>query len=247
MKKTIIALLVLSGIAAGGETVTKDEASALLINKGSKEGWLTNGVSIKSNSDGSSTLTGVFATKDGSKSITTVALTIDVSQLSTPTANTPFIILDGSTADIGIGLKSDGKLSSYWDFNSGADYSHITSSASFTPGTKGSLTLIFSMATNGTTLHYINPGPTSYTNGNMNTNDNLYGNLGTVTTLTLSSTATKAITKMAIWNDVGAKRDNDLARSAFNVVSTMTTVPEPTTATLSLLALAGLAARRRRK
>ena len=86
MKKTIIALLVLSGIAAGGETVTKDEASALLINKGSKEGWLTNGVSIKSNSDGSSTLTGVFATKDGSKSITTVALTIDVSQLSTPTA-----------------------------------------------------------------------------------------------------------------------------------------------------------------
>lgn len=45
--------------------------------------------------------------------------------------------------------------------------------------------------------------------------------------------------------DLSSLAGNDVAFSTY--VKTMTVVPEPTTATLSLLALAGLAARRRRK
>ena len=216
------------------------------------------------NADGSITLSGIVAAVDpvgtfayqtgnGNRTVTTLAITLDVTKLSKPnptitegtdadgnptqteTVSTKNLVMYDAGTDIGIGLNSNNAIVGLWGSNNGYY-------AAGTLPSSGMLTVIYSFCNAGTSIYYA-PGDT-YTNGSYWTNTNLKGTLGSIDTLTLSADAASAMTNMTVWAGQGATANNDLAREAIAVNKL---IPEPTTATLSLLALAGLAMRRRRK
>lgn len=252
MKKTLIALTASAACASALTVSTEDMTGYAIVSGDSVADWTLSGLTAQSNKNGTVTLSGDIAktvlVSDKERTHTTIALTLDVSKLSVPTAGTDeqgnptvtsnaLLTLDGST-DIGFGINSNKQITGMWGDNT--NYMQAGSTNGYT-----SLTLIFTFADNGTALHYAPNG--TYTNGTFWSNSGLKGNVGNISDMTLSTDLISAITSIAVWSGQGNRADNDLAVSAINALGSIPVVPEPTTATLSLLALAGLAARRRRK
>lgn len=232
MKKTLIALLALGSCALGLELKQGDITGYVHVSGESMADWKTN-FTITELTGGSLQFSDVLiasTTGDTSnRTVTTVAITLDASKLATQAANTPLLTLDGTT-DIGIGFTTDRKASTMW----GDNYSYFAVN-SVLP-TTGSVTLTFSFGDGGTSLYV----GTAY-----DTHQGLKGAVGEITAMTLSAYAVDALQSITTYAGVASLRDTALASSAA-ALNAAHAIPEPATATLSLLALAGLAARRRR-
>ncbi len=233
MKKTIIALMALAGVASAVTLTEKDITGYVHVEGTSFSEWTTN-FTITEEADGDYKFSGApIATEypdSDKRSVTTVAITLDASKLSTVAANSPLLILDGTT-DIGIGFTADRKASTIW----GTNYSYFAVN-SVLP-TTGDVTLTLSFGNDGTSL---------YVGAAYDTHSALKGAVGEIDTMILSSYAVDAMKSITTYAGVASLRDTSLASSAI-ALNAAKAIPEPTTATLSLLALAGLAARRRRK
>lgn len=253
MKKTLIALMALAGCASALELTTSDLTGYAVANDGwtSVNDWTIAGLTSTLQQNGSVLLSGDIAklvpgSDDKNRTVTTVAITLDLSKLDLPDATTDaegnpavgranFVTLHGTgTNAIGMALSSEGKVSTIW----GTNLSYFTVNSVL--ATTGTTTLTFSCTTDGTSL---------YVGSVMDTHSGLKGDLGNITQMTLSAEAVAAMQSISVYSGVGNLRDSDLASSAaaINAQLPVELIPEPTTATLSLLALCGLAARRRRK
>ena len=175
----------------------------------------------------------------GARTITSIAFTLDLSMLTLPTSDSVMITIDGSKADTGVGVNSTGALTGTWN-----DSKYYTSGASVS-GT-GEVTFVYTLGQGGTRI-YEGDVDTFWSSGG------LRGDIGTINSLTVESWVLPALKNMTIWSTTDLYievKDATNANYAANrelVGTVFTTIPEPTTATLSLLALAGLAARRRRR
>ena len=252
MKKTLITLLAISGLAMGA-TVTQEQSTAYL-NAGTAgtavenwtQAWYNTPITLTKNDNGSVTLTGDFWKKEGSYSTFALAITLDGSKLTLPTEGAESLVkYDGSIADTGLGLTSAGKITGTWVHGNTTNYAYLT--ANSTLATDKLTTVVLTFNTHGTAIYLAPEG--NYTNGTFWSNSGLRGDIGTCNGITLSATAVAAMVNMTTWSgsDVIVTRgDNEFARAAVGITNGFI-IPEPATATLSLLALAGLAVRRRRK
>ena len=264
MKKTIIALMALTGVASAAWTA--DDANGWLCKSG--DTWVTSSATVTEDAT-SKDLTIQILDADNqaidfsyqedantTRACYTFAITLNLDELTSPTSATSAVWGGGK---VGIGL------------NNGVVTACIGSTASWnttglTLGTSGSLTLIVTTDTKGSMiLAYGEDG--TYTsvvgsqsggnkvNGTTTDGGTYYGwtNLkekANITTFTIDASIANAVEKFAVWD---SKVESDGLNSAAmlanmdTVAAAMKVIPEPTTATLSLLALAGLAARRRRK
>lgn len=238
MKKTLIALMALSG----GAMAAANSPTAFINATGdSVTPWELSNLTYTVNDDGDMVFAGsdFIAKKVGSRTVTSIAFTLDLSQLTLPTSASRMITIDGSQ-DTGVGVTADGALTGTWT-NTTAYY---TTAASLV-GT-GEATFVYTLGQEGTRIY----------EGDVDvfwSSSNLRGDLGTINNLTVESWVLPALKNMTIWSETDLcievkDESNDAYTDNRELVSKVfTTVPEPTTATLSLLALAGLAARRRRK
>ena len=246
MKKTIVTLMALASCASALELTTDNLTGYAVTNEGwtTVNDWTVSGLTTTQQENGSVLLTGDIAALL-TRTTTTVAITLDLSKLELPEAvagtdgsttvgYANFVTLQGSTA-IGMSLSSEGKVSTIW----GDNLHYFTVNQVL--GTTGTVTLTFSCTNDGTTL---------YVGAAKDSHSNLRGNVGTISQLTLSAEAVAAMQSISVYSGTGSLRDDQFASSAAAINAQLPLspiVPEPATATLSLLALAGLAARRRRK
>ncbi len=238
MKKTLITLLALGGFSHG-LTLTQGDITGYVLNDAeSYTNWTTDfDITLQTNGDmvfSDRPISSLVTGSDGTtRTVTTVAITLDASKLTTPTSTSPLLTLDGSGADIGIGLNSDRKATTMWIADSATpNYAYFT--VNNVLASTGTITLTMSFTNDGTTL---------YTPDGYNSDSRLKGALGSITSMTLSSYAVDALEAITVYAGTGNLRDTAVYNSS---VSLNASIPEPTTATLSLLALAGLCARRRR-
>lgn len=242
MKATITALFALAGCASALTLTTNDLSGYAVVDGTSVQDWTLSGLTANQLTSGAVELSGDIGIQlpgsdNKNRTVTTVAITLDLSKLTLPTAGAEnavtrsnFVTLDGST-DIGMAISSEGKVSTIWGDN--LNFYTVNSVL----GNTGSITLTFSMTTDGTSL---------YVGDKMDTHSGLKGECGDITKLTLSAEAVAAMESISVYSGVGNLRDGEMAASAAAINATLP-IPEPATATLSLLALAGLAARRRRR
>ena len=258
MKKTIIALIALSATAMAAEPAwTLSEAAGYAYKNG--DAWiLSEGASLTNNvfsfTDEDDATIG-FNMTDGStnRATYTFAVTLDLEKLTFPSSNTS-MVYGGSK--VGFGLDSNGLVTAA--IGSGTPK---WSSTGVIADTEGSLTLIVSTGANGSIIAAYGDYSTDTTKQNANNRVNFTAGTTTaggatyswtglkegtaITNFTMNSSIASAITGIAVWQN-GTQSALLDATTIDSIAGTMKTIPEPTTATLSLLALAGLAARRRR-
>ena len=148
------------------------------------------------------------------------------------------LTLNGSTNITGLGVNAAGNMTGTWTNNA----AYLTSEASLVGTTERSFVYVLGTG-NGTQQ----AGGTQIYADNADTvwsSSGLKGDLGNISTMTLESWAVDALVSMVVWSGTEAYGNKEIAAQAFAANQSL---PEPTTATLSLLALAGLAARRRRR
>lgn len=163
----------------------------------------------------------------------TITMVLDASKVTLPAAGTSASIIKDNGSGWGLGVNSNGALTGTWSTNT----AYYTSRASI--GSSGLLTITITTGdtTNGTNIFLGNDGaPSASTSGN---NGNLKGSFNS-STLVVNSGYVDAIQKLYVFNS------NLTNAEVATVAQAVEAVPEPSTATLSLLALAGLAVRRRR-
>ena len=212
MKKTIIALLALAGVAAAAPLTLTSPAGGSLSSSNAAVAW----------SEDYSTLT-----------------SWELSFTLTDTALGDAIIFgtdrDGSgAAGYILSTNVDGSLEVYAR-NIGVNYSNSTAAGVVTAGTPVAITFSFVADENQYTNEIVG-GTFTVKAGEATSSWAVTSGLG-YTDLTNNSVS-------RFWTNGGAEQFSNITVTKLdnNMV-----VPEPTTATLSLLALAGLAARRRRK
>ena len=247
MKKTLITLLAVASCASALELTTQDLTGYAVATEGwsSVNDWSLGSLTATKNDNGSVLLSGDIATNPlgldattntyKNYTTTTVAITLDLSKLTLPAAGesnavtrSNFITLEGTTG-IGMAISSEGKVSTIW----GGNLNYFTVNS--TLGNTGNITLTFSCNNEGTTL---------YVGSAKDTHSGLRGDVGAISGITLSAAAVNALQCISVYSGTASLRDDQLAASAASINAS---IPEPTTATLSLLALCGLCARRRRK
>lgn len=187
----------------------------------------------------------------------TFAITLNLEKLTSPTSATS-AVWGGSK--VGIGLNNGvvtaciGSGSASWN------------TTGLTLGTSGSLTLIVTTDTKGSMILAYGEDGTYTSVADSQTGDNKFNGTTTdggtyygweklkekanITTFTIDASIANAVEKFAVWDSHAESTGLNSAAMLTNmdtVAAAMKVIPEPTTATLSLLALAGLAARRRRK
>ena len=212
MKKTIIALLALAGVAAAAPLTLTSPASGSLSSSNAAVAW----------SEDYSTLT----SWELSFTLTDAALG-DAILFGTDR--------DGSgAAGYILSTNVDGSLEVYAR-NIGVNYSNSTAAGVVTAGTPVAITFSFVADENQYTNEIVG-GTFTVKAGEATSSWAVTSGLG-YTDLTNNSVS-------RFWTNGGAEQFSNITVTKLdnNMV-----VPEPTTATLSLLALAGLAARRRRK
>ncbi len=238
MKKTIIALLALGGVAAAADTSVLDKAVVGFTNFSSgvaDYGTMVDDVTVSTTGSVTS-LTGI--TFDTAMSSTnnrdsfSITLVLDAAKIGSVSDFTSLAAAYySSSGAMGFGLDANGNIKGQWG----------TSAYNWTAGsmpTEGTITLTYvtgnhSGTTEGSRL-YVGDSATYYTNNSLRTGGNTYNkiefnNLG------------GAIKQAYVHNYC-------LTQAQVGTLMAETAaIPEPTTATLSLLALAGLAARRRRR
>lgn len=250
MKKTLITLLALAGVAAAAETLTAENATGWVYATGdSYTDWGLGSLSVSANAEGDLTFTGDIATAilpaGGAKqrTVTVIALTLDLAKLDLPEATSRMLTLNGSDSGgniTGLGVNAEGNMTGTWTNNA----AYLTSGASLVGTTERSFVYVLgtgngTQAAGGTQIY-----ADSASDASVWSSSGLKGDLGNISTMTLESWAVDALVSMVVWSGTEAYGNKELAAQAFAANQSL---PEPTTATLSLLALAGLAARRRRK
>ena len=264
MKKTIIALMALTGVASAAWTA--DDANGWLCKSG--DTWVTSSATVTEDATSkdltiqildanSQVLDFSYNENNETRACYTFAITLNLDALTSPTSATS-AVWGGSK--VGIGLNNGVVTACIGSGNASWNTTGLTL------GTSGSLTLIVTTDTKGSMiLAYGEDG--TYTsvvdsqsggnkvNGTTTDGGTYYGwtNLkekANITTFTIDASIANAVEKFAVWDSKVASDGLDSAAMLANmdtVAAAMKVIPEPTTATLSLLALAGLAARRRRK
>ena len=245
MKKTLIALMALAGLA-GAETasLTQENASGWVVATGSgTSNWTMDGLTVSTDTEGDIIFTGDIATRvslTNTRTVTVIAFTLDLSKISTPTGTAAQVLtLTGGSHTTGVGINASGNLTGTWDSN----YTYYDSGASLLGTNQQSFVYVLgtgdgTQAAGGTQI---------YTNSDtVWSKSGLKGDIGDITTLKMESWIAEGLVSMTVWSGQEAYSNKDLVASAFNANANLI-IPEPTTATLSLLALAGLAARRRRR
>lgn len=269
MKKAIITLLALAGVATADWTAA--DANGWICKSGSS--WLTSSATVTED-ETSNDLTISFLDADGSaidfkhgsnnRSRYTFALTLNLGNLTSPTTATSAA---WGGEKVGFGL-NNGVVTAC--IGSGKESWNTTG---LTLGNTGTLTLIVTTDDKGSMiLAYGDPGtytssPNSQTgnnkdkvNGTTTAGGTYYGwtNLkegGSITSFTIDSSIAGAVEKFAVWDSnvaTAGLNSTDMLNNMDSVANAMKNipeknVPEPATATLSLLALVGLASRRRRQ
>lgn len=260
MKKSIITFIVFSATTLASETPawTLSDASGYAYKN--DNGWvlsdstsLENNVFSFTNADNEIIS---FNMADGStnRATYTFAVTLDLNALTLPSVDTS-MVYGGSK--VGFGLTSDGLITAA--IGSG---SPKWSSTGVIADSSGSLTLIVSTGAKGSIIAAYGDYSIDSTKENANNKGSFttgtttgggvtysWGGLKEgveITSFTLNSDLASAVTGIAVWQN-GTQSSLLSATTLDTIAGTMQTIPEPSTATLSLLALAGLAARRRRK
>lgn len=236
MKKTIIALFALAGMASALDSLTLDNAvAAFLVQNGSITSvmgdFTLTGNNLTLNNGANWGADIFYDASNPSKKRTelTVALTVDMAKLATLEEAAKLISLN--SWGVGAVPTTDAvRISGTWGSN--ADYYHTdpfeaTGYRDFVVTLSNSGTRIF----NGSTASFYS-------------NNGLKGDTNS-TALVLSDTLLSgAVLKAVVWSDGAYEgQGSEKVASAF---AALVQAPEPATATLSLLALAGLASRRRR-
>lgn len=259
MKKTIIALMALSGVASAAWTA--DDANGWIYKSGSS--WVTNSATITEDTT-SKDLTITFTNEDGEtldfsysgRSCYTFAITLNLDDLTSPTTATSAV---WGGEKVGFGLNNGLVTACIGSGNSSWNTTGLTL------GSTGSLTLIVTTGEKGSmilaygeddTYTSVTSSQTGNNKANGTTTDggSYYGWTGlkesaSITSFTIDSSIATAVEKFAVWDSKNDTTSLDSAAMLANmdtVAAAMKVIPEPTTATLSLLALVGLAARRRR-
>ena len=272
MKKTLIALVALTGVTSAAWTA--DDAAGWVVNNGdgtwtsdSSTTYVIDGTSKDmkltfQNDEGSNI---VFAYNnnpdkpDSYRSCYTFAVTINLDDLTLPTANTSEV---WGGSKVGFSLTPNGLVAAcIGDTGNNVAWAKT----GITVGTSGQLTLIVCSGNSGSIIAAYGADGTYTSNTSAQTGSNKVSGVTAdggsycgwtglkegeaLTTFTIDSSILSAVEKIAVWttgpND-GLNTDAMLA-NVDTVAAAIQSIPEPTTATLSLLALAGLAARRRRK
>ena len=241
MKKTIIALLALGGVAAAADTSVLEEAYIGFTDFSSGKAALgTMKDSITLSTEGNiTTLSGVtFDTSSDTAGADgfSITLVVNLAEMKNVESFTPIAtgsaVRNGSTYTIGMGLTADRKLNGYW--GSGAYDDGPTSDVL---GSEGSVTLTYTLGahddSSGSWI-YVGDNETSYYATGLSTS---YSTFDTIKIDNLGG----AVEQVYVHNRVLSTAE------VGTLMGEIASIPEPTTATLSLLALAGLAARRRRK
>lgn len=265
MKKTLIAIMALSGIVAGatvddalfGISDFKGATSTIDINNTGETLTLTDSTTKEGYLEISGANFSHNTYKDngqGKRAYITLTFVIDLAKLTTPTADTPFFLdnvesnTNTATSGWGTVLTTDRKFKGAWDGVSWNNSDNYTTTAL---GNTGTAVLTFNTGWDGVTgtSDHADPEGTGsycysqvYLNGvQISQTDKGKGlaHGSTVNTIFINEAFVDAIEEMYVHNSMVHGNE---ATSLYNSV-----IPEPTTATLSLLALAGLAARRRRK
>ena len=248
MKKTLIAILALSSMAFAAE-FTKDTAAGILYRDTNGDFVTTGGVTFD---NGTNTLTfadTVFTyTEVTSKGTTqdrikfTLGLRIDMSKVGTLTTGTK-VITTGTGTDMGIGMTANKEYATVWGNNvpwvsGGAEAKTAAIAAT------EEVTLIFSTSGSGST--HVIEGQT-FNSSNISWSwAGLKGTQAGLNSFVINDAFKDAILAVGVWQDSTTYNGNGGAAEFAAISSTLKNIPEPATATLSLLALAGLAARRRR-
>ena len=240
-------------LAADGTGLTLENATGWVSTNGdSYADWTVNGFELSTNASGDLVFTGDIAKElafgGPTRTVTVIAFTLDLSKLDIPTnadgsayeAGRVFTLINpGNGAEqTGFGVAASGVLTGTWTNN----LAYYTSGASLVGTGESSFVYVL-----GTGDGSQGAGGTAIYAGDENTvwsNNGLKGNIGNVSTMTMESWVADALVSMVVWSGEEAYKNSALVADAFAVNQS---IPEPTTATLSLLALAGLAARRRRK
>ena len=239
MKKTIITLLALAGVASAGDTQFLDLSQTTTV------GNLT-----YTESTGKITTTNasdLYIVSSG-KAETNVILTMNLTAAMSVTANTKIVELDyNDSKDVSLLATTTGLVGAW---NGGAyggnevSWNALMADSNVFTGADGNkyITLMLTQWNNGSPNFHVNtsngllidtPGLGSSSISSM---DALYVNNAYVAGLEVTPS----------WKY--SEADRQAATATFNaVMEQKLLIPEPATATLSLLALAGLAARRRRK
>ena len=233
MKKTIIALLALGGVSMGA---TLDEGAAFT----------------------SSTYTIDSSWDEAGASVTLLLNVEDFANLfdtATSTARPVFVSMSGSgTYIVGLEAHEGDRITGASGVVAGGTYDNMytmngddgdsVAAIDWSKVTSAALTMALETSTSGTawSLTVLNSDGT-YTSKSASLAGLRWSSMGDITNIAIDT----AVVTQAYAFDGFIKGDSAYALNKAAIEVATTTVPEPTTATLSLLALAGLAARRRRK
>jgi hypothetical protein len=165
---------------------------------------------------------------NGGRNNMTLSMVLDLSKLNTPESYTALFNAKGGNTSWGVGLNTNRTLQGLW--NNGVYSSGPTTA---TLGTEGTLTISVVTGEAGT-LIYLGNESTYYTAGALK-----FGNVD-ITQLLINAGMADAIEQLYV-------HDSALSQEQIGqLMAEIATVPEPTTASLSLLGLAALMMRRRR-
>lgn len=255
MKKTLITLLALAGVAAAGTTTVTDLTTSVT------SGNVTYTAPTTTGGEGSFSGAGIWESGGGSRAHGALTFTLNLTELAKLTTQTYLVTVD-SSSDLGLiwgqyneewGIAGNWQ-GSLWakDGTSFVSLDTLMADAWSVAdnATDGFITLTMTVAnTEGTQggmqLYKAGSGTSYYTTNGLGSSSN--------TSIDAFKFDTSLIENVAVTS--GWVAGSTASSLGTNLETTFTSahggkvalVPEPTTATLSLLALAGLAARRRRR
>ena len=239
MKKTIIAFLITAGAAAAATTEVWDLGTS--VTEGEYLYDSTTGLFSDNTAIDGTVLNGY----NGSNQVqTNITFTLNLSDAQKVTQQTQLIKMDMS-GDVGLCLTSTG-LATTWG-NDARDktmsYTDLLTQDSVFTGSDGDKYITLTMVeTYGSGVQIFTNSKEIITDGALRSSSNT-----SLNSVYVNSDYIEALQFDTTWRSTGVVNLNaDFATKAAAKL-TSAAVPEPTTATLSLLALAGLAARRRRK
>lgn len=238
MKKTIIALLALAGVATAANTQVWDFTTD--VTTGAYLFDADTGL-FKDNTAVEGT---VLNETNGSNQIqTNISFTLNLTEAMTVETNTKLLEMD-MAGDVGLALTTTG-ISTTWDGAINADrksvsYETLLSDVGVFVGLGGDKYITLTMVqTYGSGIQLYSSTTKHIDDGGLRASGNT-----ALTSVYVDSAYVAGVQFSPGWtDDAGFKSKN----AAFASVAKEKLIPEPTTATLSLLALAGLVARRRRK
>lgn len=240
MKKALIVLLALGGMAFATD-FTADTASGILYRNSDGDFTTFGGVTYNATTH-TLTFNDVFAVSEEANRIQyTLGVLIDMSKINASTLGTGTkLVTTGTGTTMGIGMTSERKYATVWGNDvpwSGATTDAITA--------EGPVTLVHSTSGAGST-HMIEGQ--KFNDANIPWSwSTLKGSQAGLNSFVLNADYEDAILAVGVWQAATTYNGNTTVGVELAQISdTLKTIPEPATATLSLLALAGLAARRRR-